>query len=224
MGDEGARRMRSRVAKEPLSLEAFTTAAIGLLEREGMDAVTLRRLARELQTGPASLYAYVRTVQELHALVLDRVLAAVDLHPRLADRPRERLEAVCSSYLRVLLRHEGLGRLAAGVLPYGDNAIALTDAVLGCLRGMGLDPVRAAWGYDVLMLHVTAIAAEQDRRRAQKDPVGQARDVYERAAADRFPHVAALRAELFSDSGPARIARAVDAVLAGIASARDPEA
>jgi AcrR family transcriptional regulator len=216
--------MRSRTAKQPLSLEAFTAAAISLLEREGMDAVTLRRLARELQTGPASLYAYVRTVQELHALVLDRALAAVDLHPHLTDRPRERLEAICSSYLQVLMRHAGLGQLAAGVLPHGENAIALTDAVLGCLRDMGLAAVRAAWGYDVLMLHITAIAAEQDRRRAQKDSVGQACDAYELAAADRFPHVAALRAELFSGTGPARIAWAIDAVLTGIASAREPEA
>ncbi|MDX3349389.1 MULTISPECIES: TetR/AcrR family transcriptional regulator [Streptomyces] len=223
MNEGGARRLRSRAAKEPLSLEAFTSAAIGLLEREGMGAVTLRRLARELQTGSASLYAYVRTVQELHALLLDRMLAAVDLHPHLADRPRERLEAVCSSYLRVLRRSEGLAQLAAGVLPYGDNAITLTDTVLGCLRDMGLSPARAAWGYDVLMLHLTAIAAEQDRRRTQKDPVGRAREAYDRAAADRYPHVAALRAELFSGTEATRVTWAVEVVLAGIASAREPE-
>ncbi|MFC9222477.1 TetR family transcriptional regulator [Streptomyces hygroscopicus] len=44
-------------------MEAFTAAGLGLLEREDMEAVTLRRLAKELQTGPASLYAYVRTLQ-----------------------------------------------------------------------------------------------------------------------------------------------------------------
>ncbi|GAB1333317.1 hypothetical protein ACE1SV_76560 [Streptomyces sennicomposti] len=89
-----------------------------------MEAVTLRRLAKELQTGPASLYAYVRTLQELHARVLDRVPADVDLHSRLDGDPRARLEAICTSYLHVLLRHDGLARLAAGVLPYGKNAIA----------------------------------------------------------------------------------------------------
>lgn len=221
---EKVRRMRTRPQKRSLSLEAFTAAAIGLLEGEGMDAVTLRRLARELQTGPASLYAYVRTVQELHALVLDQVLAGVDLHLALDGRPRERLEAICTSYLHVLLRHDGLARLAAGVLPYGENAVSLTDAVLACLRAMNLSPLRAAWGYDVLMLHVTAIAAEQDRRRGQRDPVGCARIAYEESADDRFPHVRALREELFLGSGDQRVSWALDAVLTGIASAREPEA
>jgi AcrR family transcriptional regulator len=216
--------MRSRPAKEPLSLEAFTTAALGLLEREGMDAVTLRRLARDLQTGPSSLYAYVGNVQELHALVLDRALAAVDLHPATTQGPRERLEAICASYLSLLLRHEGLGQLAAGVLPYGENTIALTDAVVECLRGMGLSAMRAAWGYDLLMLHVTAIAAEQDRRRSQSDPVGRAREAYEQAAPDLYPQVDALRAELFSGTVATRYAWAIDTLIAGLAATRDPEA
>jgi hypothetical protein len=51
---ERARKARSRPDKRPLSLEAFTDAALGPLER-GMKAVTLRRAATELQTGPASL-------------------------------------------------------------------------------------------------------------------------------------------------------------------------
>ncbi|MFC9222478.1 TetR/AcrR family transcriptional regulator C-terminal domain-containing protein [Streptomyces hygroscopicus] len=69
------------------------------------------------------------------------MLADVDLHSRLDGDPRARLEAICTSYLHVLLRHDGLARLAAGVLPYGKNAIALmTDTVLGCLPATGLPP------------------------------------------------------------------------------------
>ncbi|MFE9558320.1 hypothetical protein ACFYOD_33215 [Streptomyces sp. NPDC006703] len=93
---EKQRRARTPAAKPSLSLEASTAVAHGLLERESMDAVALRRLAKDLQTGPASLYAYVRALQELHALVLDRVPANVDLHPRLDDDPRARLEAICT--------------------------------------------------------------------------------------------------------------------------------
>ncbi|MEU7043994.1 TetR/AcrR family transcriptional regulator C-terminal domain-containing protein [Streptomyces varsoviensis] len=221
---ERQRRVRARAAKPSLSLEAFTAAALAVLEREGMAAVTLRRLAKELQTGPASLYAYVRTVQELHALVLDRVLADVDLHPGLDGDPRARLKAVCTSYLHVLLRHDGLAGLAAGVLPYGENAIALTDTVLGCLRATGASPLRAAWGYDVLMLHVTAVAAEMNRRRGQRDPVGRARTAYEDGADERFPHAGALHEELFAGTGAQRVSWALDAVLVGIAAAKEPEA
>ncbi|MFD6620081.1 hypothetical protein ACFWFB_33105 [Streptomyces albidoflavus] len=81
-------------------------------------------------------------------------------------------------------------------------AIAPTDAALGRLNGMGLTPVHAARGYNALMLHGTAIATEQDRRRSQKDPAGQAQHLYEQATADRLPHVAALRTELSPVPGP----------------------
>lgn len=220
---ERGRRQRSRPQKEPLSLEAFTAAALAVLEREGVRAITLRRLARELETGPASLYAYVRTVQELHALVLDRALESVNLYPELTGRPRERLEAVLNSYLATLLRSPGLGELAAGVLPYGDNTLKLTDTLLGCLRDMGLSPARAAWGYDLLALHLTAKAAELDRRRTQQDPVGRAEKAYAQADAQQYPHLAALRSELFSGTGPGRVSWAIESLLAGVATGPEPE-
>ncbi|MFJ7146890.1 hypothetical protein ACIQVT_01600 [Streptomyces sp. NPDC100445] len=110
-----------------MSPKAFTTAATNLLEHEDVEAVTPRGLAREAQTGAASLCPYVRTVHELHAILPYRVLTSVDPRAHLADHPRERPEAVCSSYLNVLPRHAGLARPAAGVLPYGYGAIARTD-------------------------------------------------------------------------------------------------
>jgi AcrR family transcriptional regulator len=215
------RRLRSRPDKAPLSLDAFTAAAIGLLDREGGQALTLRRVARELETGPASLYAYVRTLQELHALVVDRVLAEVKLHEALSDSPRERLEAILTSYLSVMFSREGLGELAAGVLPYGDNTITLTDTIIGCLRQLGMSPARAAWGYDLLALQVTAVAAEQDRRRRQDDPKGRARTAYEKADPDRHTNIDAVRDSLFT-GGASRFSWAVNVLLTGIAAAPEP--
>jgi hypothetical protein len=82
--------------------------------------------------------------------------------------------------------------------------------MLGCLRAAGLSQGRAAWGFDLLMLQVTARAAEQEHRRAQKDPVGRARDAYEHADADPQPHIGALRRELISGTGADRTAWALN--------------
>ena len=54
-------------------------AAVEILQAEGLERVTMRRLAEKLDTGPASLYVYVRNTDELHAAILDELLGSVDL-------------------------------------------------------------------------------------------------------------------------------------------------
>ncbi|MFI0242443.1 FAD-dependent monooxygenase [Streptomyces sp. NPDC016845] len=73
------RSRRERPAKPALSRDGIVAAAVHVLRTEGLGKVTMRRLAHELDTGPASLYVYVRNTDELHAAVLDALLAEVDL-------------------------------------------------------------------------------------------------------------------------------------------------
>lgn len=50
-----------------------------ILDRDGLDALTMRRVAKELDTGPASLYVYVANRDDLMAAMLDAALAQVPL-------------------------------------------------------------------------------------------------------------------------------------------------
>jgi AcrR family transcriptional regulator len=73
------------------------------MEAAGLQRVTMRRLAQELDTGPASLYVYVRNTAELHAAILEELLGGVDLAPVKATGAwRERLVSVLASYTNVL--------------------------------------------------------------------------------------------------------------------------
>src|ERR1700744_4848482 len=56
-------------------------AAIGVADAEGLDAVSMRRVAAELGTGAASLYRYVETRDELLDLMTDAAAAEYDLTP-----------------------------------------------------------------------------------------------------------------------------------------------
>jgi AcrR family transcriptional regulator len=70
---------------------------------ESLERVTMRRMAQELDTGPASPYVYVRNTAELHAAVLDELLGAVDLGPVTGTGDwRDRLVRVLTSYTTVL--------------------------------------------------------------------------------------------------------------------------
>ena len=77
---------RERPSKPALTREGVVATAVELLRDEGLERVTMRRLADELDTGPASLYVYVRNTAELHAAILDELLGGVDLRPAGPER------------------------------------------------------------------------------------------------------------------------------------------
>ena len=62
-------------AKAPLTRDAIVDAALELLDADGLDGVSMRRVAQKLETGPASLYQHVGNKDELLEAVLDRVCA-----------------------------------------------------------------------------------------------------------------------------------------------------
>ena len=76
-----ARSTRDRPAKAPLSREAVVDAGLSVLRRAGLDAVTMRAVAAELDTGAASLYVYVANRDELLNQMFDAVASEVDLGP-----------------------------------------------------------------------------------------------------------------------------------------------
>src|SRR5258706_13761947 len=73
------RSTRDRPAKAPLSEDAVVDAALAILQSQGLEAVTMRRVAAALDTGAASLYVYVAGREGLLQAMLDRVTAALEL-------------------------------------------------------------------------------------------------------------------------------------------------
>ena len=203
------RSRRERPAKLALTRPGIIAAAVAVMRAEGLERVTMRRLAQELDTGPASLYVYVRSTAELHAAVLDELLGAVDLTPaQAAGDWRDRLVRVLTSYIEVLFEHPSLARSALVARPSGEHYLDLVEALLALLDEGGVPPGTSAWGIDLLLQVATATAAEQSTR--QQD-VG-ARDDWDAltvalggASADRHPHLAALAADLLSGTGESRL-------------------
>src|SRR2546423_242341 len=73
------RSTRDRPAKAPLSRDAVIDAGLRILRAEGIDAVTMRRVASELDTGAASLYVYVENREDLLNQMFDAVVGELDL-------------------------------------------------------------------------------------------------------------------------------------------------
>jgi AcrR family transcriptional regulator len=197
---------RDRPAKPPLSRAGVIAVALRIMRDEGLEKVTMRRLAAELDTGPASLYVYVENMAELHGALLDELLRELPGH----DDPVDLLGA----YTMMLNRYPSLARSVLLLRPAGPQYLRLIDTVLGQLLERGIEPGRAAWGVDLLLQMATASAAEHGGPEPEHR---QAEAVREAAAAD-FPYVDRVREALFSGTGEERQRWAFAALIAGIAA------
>lgn len=214
-----ARAVKSRrggPVKPPLSRDAIVRAALDLLQREGLEGMSLRKVAAALDTGAASLYAYVDDLRALQALVLDRALAGVDTAPRGRSAWRDRLAAVLRSHFHVLVKNPGLAQLAMKAIPAGPNALRVLETLLALLEEAGVDGPTAAWAVDLMLLYVTGGAVEQSLRRDDPDPLGLLAQQIGAVTASEHPRIHAARGELVSGDGDARFEWALEVLLAGI--------
>jgi AcrR family transcriptional regulator len=213
-------RARRRADKPLLSLDAVLDAALTVLREDGLEAVTMRRVARALDTGPASLYVYVTQREELLDAMFDRVMGEVPLEAPDPARWREQVHAVLEQTVAALLRHPGIARVGLGNVPTGGAALRLREAMLGTLLAGGVRPQGAGWAIDVLPLLALATALETGRY-AERGTDGAAErrrilEAYDGLSPEEFPVMAAHLATVTAGTRAERFGFAVDTVLDGL--------
>src|ERR1700754_491660 len=119
------RSTRDRPAKAPLSKDAIVDAAMKVLREDGIDAVTMRRVAGELDTGAASLYVYVANADELKQEIFDRVVGEIPEPDVGADDWRAQMRQLGRDTVATLDRYPGIASVAIAHIPSGDNALRL---------------------------------------------------------------------------------------------------
>jgi AcrR family transcriptional regulator len=144
----------------PLTRERVVVAAVALAQREGIEALTMRRLADELGAGAMSLYHYVPNKDELLAAMVDVVFAEIELPP--ADLEwREAMRVRARSTREALNRHRWAVGLMESARTPGPASIRLHDAVLGCLREAGFSVEQAVQAYSVLDAYLYGFALQE---------------------------------------------------------------
>jgi len=215
MTDE-PRSRRERPAKVALTRRGIVAAAVDVMRAEGLDRVTMRRLAKELDTGPASLYVYFRSTAQLHGAVLDELLGAVDLSPVEADGDwRDRLEALLASYTRMLFEYPSLAQSAVTARPAGANYLRLLEGLLALLDEGGVPSQQASWGVDLLLQLATATPAEHagGDDPEQWEALGAA---LRAVRPETHPRIAALGEDLLSGPMPARSSWGIRVLINGV--------
>ena len=138
----------TRPAPTPLSRDEIVRVAIELADADGLDSVSLRKVAAALDAGPMRLYGYLSTKDELLDLMVDAVYGEIGGPAKGAADWRAALWSLAQRTRKAALRHEWFVDLLAGRPHLGPHALATLEASLVALAapGIGIDRVVQAVG------------------------------------------------------------------------------
>ena len=227
--DQPPRRVRG------LSLPDIVTTAIAVADADGTEAVSMRRIARELRVGAMSLYWYVTSKEELHQLMLERVQAESDV-PEPSGDWRADLRAYARNTRAALLRHPWAIDFLGNGPPSGPNDARNAERVIGAFDGLGLDIPTVMYSVTTVGTYVLgAVLREVQEIRWHETAAEAIEGLTETEVAEflgdldrriresgRYPHLVRILDEDFDPDSPEtrdiRFEFGLDCVLDGIAA------
>jgi AcrR family transcriptional regulator len=216
--------------RSPLTRDAIVEAAMRVLDTEGFDAVSMRRVASELGTGAASLYAHVRNKDELLDLMIDEVTGEYQYPDPDPEHWQEQLKDCMRFQRRVFQAHPGIAQAFLGRIPLGPNGLRAIEGFLNVCSVADLPDHAVCWAADAMSLYVTAQVFEEDLQRsgqpAAADPEEQIwawlsdmKEYIKALPADEFPNLIAKVDALFEHGGPdGRFEFGLDLLVRGLAT------
>ncbi|WP_245239435.1 TetR/AcrR family transcriptional regulator [Streptomyces sp. MZ04] len=177
-----------------IDLDTIVGIARRILQEEGVAALSMRRVAKEVGTTPMALYHHVRDKDELLMLTLSGTADSVP-RPELPDDPRDRMLAVS------VHMHGTLARMpwVVEVLSLGDltdkGALWMVEEIVGSAMTLGLTPGQAVAAYRTIWHCVygdLVFRQAMARRAGEPDRKRHFPDMLDDADAEELPHMTAL--------------------------------
>jgi AcrR family transcriptional regulator len=195
------------------------TAARRIAAEQGVENLTMRRLADGLGVMPNALYTYFADKAAILDAVLEDLVGDVQ-RPQRRTTWRRGLVSLMSSYRRLLLIQPGLIALTVTRPMYGPNALRLREDMLTLVRRGGLPDTDTVSAFLALFAYTTGFVAFETARAPGK------RDTEQRALGhwlhrslpeETFPSTRALAGRLAKRPGDREFTRGLHAVIAGFA-------
>jgi TetR/AcrR family tetracycline transcriptional repressor len=181
-------------SKEPrtqLTRERIVSTALSLVDREGLSALSMRRLGADLGVDPMAIYYYVPNKEALLDALVEAVMSEIDLGIDDPSQPaEERIMCAARAYRDVMLAHANALPIVLSRGPRTPGAMRPVELLIGILRDAGLSPTQAMAGMNAIAatvrgtvgmvaddINATPPTAEELERMAAEYPV------------EEFPHL-----------------------------------
>jgi TetR/AcrR family transcriptional regulator, tetracycline repressor protein len=190
-------------------------AALAVVERDGLDGLSMRRLADGLGVQAASLYWHVQSKDHLLDLMAGELLSTLELPaPAASDSWRERLRDLSAAYYRFLLGHRDAGRIVAGRFVLIGHLARHLEAFTSLLRCGGLADTDVAYGLYALVVFIQGFVRQQQGPPPREPGAGAGLISLPR---DEFPVTAALAEPLTRRDPESRFFFGLDLLIDGLA-------
>jgi AcrR family transcriptional regulator len=211
-----------RDRRPQLTREHVVAEALAVIAHDGVQALTMRALAARLGVVPGALYHHVRNKQQLHDLVLDNVLAEVDVRVDAALPWTEQLKVLAHRLRAVLEGHPGVAGILRTRDPLGPHSLALAEAFLGPLQAAGFGDRQAGLAFFLLVDYTIGFAVAGPptsvNEQRVRDPATRAQlhQFFRSLPRQRFPALVALGEHVWVDNRDQRFTAGLQVLVDGL--------
>jgi len=152
---------RGQPPRPALSRAVIIEAGLRIADGQDLNAVTMRRVAAELETSASALYVYIRGREDLLDAMFDHAMAAVAKAALTGRTWRERLSSLLIRSVEAASGHGGLAEVALSRVPSGPNAQKITHRVRELLAEGQIAGAAVPAALDLLALFVTGAALDR---------------------------------------------------------------
>ncbi|MFD8393037.1 TetR/AcrR family transcriptional regulator [Streptomyces sp. NPDC059680] len=233
---ERERPVRSRVTptRAPLSRERVVEAAFTVLDRQGLDGLSMRQVAAELGVTVSALYAHVSSKDDLLELMYTRTFDEYSMPAPDPERWQEQLRDFARSARQRLLSHRDMARISMAHVPFTAELLPHVEALLAVFRTAGLPDRIAAEAGDLISTYIDGFVLEEGmwRDRAAQhggdtasparpdwsEMADEMRNYFAALPAQDFPHLRALSGLMVTESSDDRFDIGLEIIIRGLAS------
>ncbi|RZQ63280.1 TetR/AcrR family transcriptional regulator [Amycolatopsis suaedae] len=170
------------------SRERIAAAAVAIADKEGIEAVSMRRVATELGTGAMTLYRYVHNKDELHELMIDYVMGEDALPDKTGDW-RTDLAACIRDHRTLVLTHTWLPRLMAKGMALGPNTLRGMEYAMSIVDGLGMTTDEMMETFGIVMSWADGFVRSELAQREMLEQSGMTHEELQTAMGAYVEHV-----------------------------------
>jgi AcrR family transcriptional regulator len=207
--------LNKRPERDPLSRERIIQTALDISDREGLEAVSMRRLGAELGVEAMSLYRQMQNKEALLKGLHAAMLAEVRHHDGPSGDWKERLRVVMRSLRAVYLAHPAIAQLSSK-MPPGEVSFIHFEQDLATMEEAGFSAEEAGYALRSLLAFTMGFSAREVSRALAKSAGLEEESPDAQRTLEQYPHVVASYPYLVGDQRERGFEYGLERLLTGI--------
>jgi AcrR family transcriptional regulator len=213
----------SRKPRGSLSREVILEAALAISDTEGIEAITIRKIASKLGASPMGVYRHFKNKVEILSGLVDRVIGIYDVTNHDVDPSdwESWSRETCTRMRSGLVSHPGIISLLGSSAEAGESVVNVLEAFLGVLRQAGFEEEAVSLFFSLISYTVGSSAIESSvvsfmvtlQEREMGEVLTEMKERYANVPLDRYPNVIASASHLIDFSKPEEFTYGLNAML-----------